>query len=140
MLSYPLFFARYPITRDFPWVTLLLIALALFLLATGLARAFQRPDAYRGKIAGSILSGLTLCLVGFFLVEIFYVSRQIPASHGAPKLGEIAPDFTLPDSTGGSVTLSAALNSTFAKNRSTLASAGSGNTAAVVLIFYRGYW
>ncbi len=140
MLSYPFVFARYPITRDFPWATLLLIALAIFLLATGLTRAFRWPEAYRGKITGSILAGVTILLVGFFLIEIFYVTRQVPVSHGAPKVGEIAPDFTLPDSRGNSVTLSALLNSQFAKNDSPAAEPASGKTAAVVLIFYRGYW
>jgi hypothetical protein len=140
MVSYPFVFARYPITRDFPWATLLLIGLAIFLLATGLTRAFRRPDAYRGKITGSILAGLTVLLAGFFLVEIFYVSKQVPASQGAPKVGETAPDFTLPDSKGNTVTLSALLNSPFAKNGSPSPETASGKTAAVALIFYRGYW
>ena len=140
VLSYPYVFMRYATTRDFPWVNLLMIALALFLLGTGLARAFRRPDAYRGKIAGSILASLTLLLAGIFLVGIFYLTKQVPASHGAPKVGEIAPDFTLPDSRGNGVTLSALLNSPFPKNGSASAEAASGQTAAVVLIFYRGYW
>ncbi|HXX18657.1 MAG TPA: hypothetical protein VEJ46_04585 [Candidatus Acidoferrum sp.] len=140
IVSYPLFFARYPITRDFPWVTLLLLAIAFFLLATGIARAFQRPDAYRGKVAGSILGVLTVSLVGFFLTEIFYVARQIPASHGAPKVGELAPDFTLPDSQDNAVTLSVLLNSPFAPNGLAAPAAASGKTAGAILIFYRGYW
>src|SRR5271156_1906336 len=81
MVSYPTVFARYPITRDFPWATLLLLVLAVILVASGVARAFRRPDAYRGKISGSILGVLTVLLVGFFLVEIFFVTRRIPASH-----------------------------------------------------------
>jgi len=140
MVSYPIFFARYPITRDFPWATLLLIALAVFLVATGVARAFWRPDAYRGKISGSILGVLTVLLVGFLLVEIFYVTRRIPASHGAPHVGEIAPDFTLPDSKANNVTLSSLLSSSFTTDDRPTAGAASGKTTAVVLIFYRGYW
>jgi hypothetical protein len=133
MASYPFVFARYPITRDFPWATLLLIAVAFILLATGVTRAFRQPNAYRGKITGSILTGLAVLLVGFFLTGIFYLTRQVPASHGAPKVGEIAPDFTLPDSTGQSVTLTSLLNSPFAGD-------ATSKTAAVALIFYRGYW
>ncbi|HTR49006.1 MAG TPA: hypothetical protein VMM16_16615 [Verrucomicrobiae bacterium] len=140
MVSYPLFFARYAITRDFPWVTLLLLAIAIFLLATGIARAFQRPDAYRGKVAGSILGVLTLLLVGFFLTVIFYMARQIPASHGAPQVGQVAPDFTLPDSKNNLVTLSALVDSSFAPNGSSAPTSGAEKTAATVLIFYRGYW
>jgi hypothetical protein len=140
MVSYPTIFVRYPITRDFPWATLLLIALGIFLVASGVARAFRRPDAYRGKISGSILSVLTVLLVGFFLVEILYVTKRIPASHGAPQVGQIAPDFTLPDSKGNGVTLSSLLNSSFRADDRPTAGAASGRTAAVVLIFYRGYW
>lgn len=140
MVSYPTVFARYPITRDFPWATLLLIALGVFLVATGVARAFRRPDAYRGKISGSILSVLTVLLVGFFLVEIFYATRRIPASHGAPQVGEMAPEFTLPDSKGRNVTLSSMLSSSFTADDRPTAGAVSVKTSAAVLIFYRGYW
>jgi peroxiredoxin len=79
-------------------------------------------------------------LVAFFLVEIFYVSRRIPASHGAPQAGETAPDFTLPDSKGNNVTLSSLLNSSFSADDQTTTGVTLGKTAAVVLIFYRGYW
>lgn len=140
MAAYPFVFIRYPITRDFPWATLLLLALAIFLLATGLVRAFRRPDAYRGRISGSIVAGLTVLVVGFFLFGIFYATRQIPASPGAPKVGETAPDFTLPDSMGRNVALSSLLNSPFAGTDPSAAGAASGQTAGVLLVFYRGYW
>jgi len=55
------FFARFPITRDFPWANLLLFGIGIALLIAGLFRAFGRPQAYRGKIVGSI-----------FAVVIFY--------------------------------------------------------------------
>jgi len=140
MVSYPTVFARYPATRDIPWVTLLLIALGVFLVASGVARAFRRPEAYRGKISGSILAFMTVLLVGFFLVAIFYGARQIPASHGAPQVGQIAPDFTLPDSKGNNVTLSRLLDSSFSTDEGPTTGAASDKTAAVALIFYRGYW
>lgn len=141
-VSYPLFFARFPITRDFPWANLALMALALFLVGAGIVRAFRQPDLYRGKISGSILGVLTILLVGAFLADIFYATKLIPASHGAPKVGEMAPDFTLPDSQGNPVTLSSLLNSPFAPNGSSSPAAGmeSAKTAGSVLIFYRGYW
>ncbi|HTR47194.1 MAG TPA: hypothetical protein VMM16_07425, partial [Verrucomicrobiae bacterium] len=78
--------------------------------------------------------------VGFFLTEIFYMARQIPASHGAPQVGQVAPDFTLPDSQNNAVTLSVLLNSPFAPNGSAAPSAAPGKTAGAILIFYRGYW
>lgn len=140
ILSYPTFFIRFPATRDFPWVNLLLLGLAGCLLAVGVLHAFRRPDAYRGKVSGPILASLSVLLIGFFLVEIFYVSRQLPASDKAPRIGEIAPDFTLPDSTGGAVTLSSLLNSPFGTNDWSASAVASDKTAGAVLIFYRGYW
>jgi len=140
LISYPTFFVRYPITRDFPWVNLLLIAVALFLLVTGILRAFRRPDAYRGKIFGSILGVLSVFLVGFFLYGILVLTKNIPASHGSPQVGQLAPDFTLPDSAGNNVTLSSLLQSPFPTGLQSTAGVGSAQTSAVVLVFYRGYW
>ena len=127
--SYPLVFIKYPITRDVPWATLVLLVPAIVLLVSGLARAFRQPEAYRGKIAGSLVATVTALLVGFFLFGVFYATRQIPASHGAPKVGDAAPDFTLPDSTGRSVTLSGLLTSPFVGNASSTTGSASGPTA-----------
>ncbi len=142
IVSYPLLFIRYPVTRDVPWASLAIMALGLALLGAGIARAFRRPDAHRGKIFGSVFGILSVALAAFFCYGVFYATRQLPASHGAPKVGEITPDFTLPDSQGNPVTLSAVLNSSFVPNGSTAAAAGtaSAQTAGTVLIFYRGYW
>ena len=140
LISYPTFFIRYPITRDFPWVNLLLIAVALILLVTGILRAFRHPEAYRGKIFGSILGVLSVFLVGFFLYGIFVLTKNLPASHGSPQVGQLVPDFTLPDSTGSTVTLSNLLQSPFPTGLQPSAGAALGQTAAVVLVFYRGYW
>jgi hypothetical protein len=41
------FFAQFPITRDFPWGTLLLFGIGGGLLIVGLFRAFGRPQVYR---------------------------------------------------------------------------------------------
>jgi hypothetical protein len=124
-LSYPLF-ARFPITRDFPWANLLLFCAGAILFVAGLVRAFGKPKLYRGKIFGPLLAALSLLVFGFFAYEIFYVLRQVPASSGAPQVGQKAPDFTLPDQGGKLVALSNFLSSQ--------------KSAGVVLIFYRGFW
>jgi hypothetical protein len=63
--SYPLVFAKFPLTRDVPWVNFLLFGLGIALLYFGLNRAFGKPKQYRGKIAGPILALLSLAAVGF---------------------------------------------------------------------------
>ena len=94
------FFARFPITRDFPWANLLLFGIGGAFLIVGLFRAFGPPQLYRGKIFGSLFTAITLFLFAFFSYEIFYVLRQVPLSSQVPRIGEKAPEFTLPDQNG----------------------------------------
>jgi len=143
-ISYPLFFVRFPVLRDVPWANLAIIALALVLLGVGIVRAFRRPDAYRGKIFGSILGVAAVAFTVFFCYGVFYGTRETTASHGAPQVGQIAPDFTLPDSKNNPVNLSETVHSPFAPT-GPFAVIGAppfvaDKTAGVVLIFYRGYW
>jgi len=117
------FLAEFPMTRDFPWANLLLFGIGATFLLVGLFRAFGRPQLYRGKIFGSIFAAVSFLLFAFFAYEIFYVLRQVPISAQAPRVGEKAPEFSLPDQNGKSVALVDLL---------------SPNGA--VLIFYRGHW
>lgn len=122
------FFARFPITRDFPWANFLLFGIGLALLVVGLFRAFGRPQVYRGKIFGSIFAAIAVLCVAFFSYLIFYVLHQVPASAGAPRVGQKAPDFFLADQNGNPVGLGDLLRGP------------SGPPKAVALIFYRGFW
>ena len=140
LVSYPLIFIRYPVTRDVPWASLLIMALGLVLLVVGVARAFRRPDAYRGKIFGSILGVLAVAVAALFCYGVFIGTRLPVSSHGAPQVGQAAPDFTLPDSRNNPVNLSGMLGSSFAPNGGIGPAISGDKTAAVVLIFYRGYW
>jgi hypothetical protein len=123
LFSYELF-ARFPITRDFPWANLLLFGIGIALLLAGLFRAFGRPQIYRGKIVGSILATIAVLVVALFSYEIFYALRQVPASVGAPRVGQKAPDFLLLDQNGKPVGLGDLLS----------------NSNGVAVIFYRGFW
>ncbi len=129
--SYLPVFARFPITRDFPWVNLLMFGAGLALIVYGVAQAHREPQSYRGKIAGTILLSLGVALFAFFTLGIFYFARQLPASNRAPRIGQKAPDFTLPDQDSKVITLSNLLES---------GTSGPGGASAVLLIFYRGYW
>src|SRR6201993_2638540 len=65
-LSYIPIFAKYPSTRDMPWANFLIFALGMVLLLFGLRRAFVKPALYRGKIAGPILTTLSVAALVFF--------------------------------------------------------------------------
>jgi hypothetical protein len=137
--SYFAFFIRYQNTREFPWATFLLFALAAPMLYTGMSRAFKRPDQFRGKIFGPMLALLSVGTLVLFLSAIHSGART-PNSKNAPQVGQCVPDFTLPDSEGQPVTLSALLHQPFISNDWPPARGGSAKTAGAVLIFYRGYW
>ena len=132
-LSYPLLFVRFPVTRDFPWANLLFFVIALAFMLFGLRRAFASDRAHplRSKISGGILATLSLAILGGFVFTVFIWARLMPASHGAPQVGQQAPDFTLADTTDRRVSLSELL-STPVKD--------SALPKGVLLIFYRGYW
>lgn len=137
-LSYPFVFVWFPATRDFPWANLVLFALSVALLVMGVRRAFAagRPHPKRSKIAGAVLTTLSVVVLAFFMVTFFVVGRQLPASQGAPKVGQKAPDFTLSDTNDHPVSLAGLLESTTANTGAAAQKAPRG----VLLIFYRGYW
>jgi hypothetical protein len=118
------FFAQFPVTRDFPWANLLLFAAGGIFLVLGLFRAFGKTRFYRGKIFGPILATLGILMFGLFSYVFFYQLRQVPPSTGAPRVGQKAPDFTLPDQDGKDLALSDLVS----------------KSKAVALVFYRGFW
>jgi hypothetical protein len=121
-LTYP-FFVQFPLTRDFPWANFLLLGIGGILLAIGVVRAFAKAEVYRGKIFGPILALLGLFVIAFFSYIVFYELKQLPPSTGAPRVGQKAPEFTLPD-----------------QNAKPIALADLISPHGAVLIFYRGFW
>ena len=70
----------------------------------------------------------TLVLAGgLLMLDRAVLGAALPASTGAPEVGQMAPDFRLPDSNGAVVSLSE------------LRAASRGGSW-VLLVFYRGYW
>jgi hypothetical protein len=132
-LSYPLVFVRWPITRDFPWATLLLYGVAAGLLVVGVKRAFASGRTRKSKIAASILATLSVVIIGLFLFSILIMARWLPAAHGAPQVGQKAPEFSLADANGKTISLSELLSSPINGQQVS-------KPKGVLLIFYRGYW
>jgi hypothetical protein len=131
-LSYFFVFVWFPFTRDFPWANLVLFLIAAVLLFMGLRRGFasDRPHPIRSKIVSTIVSAFSVFVFAMFVFTIFFVGRWLPASKGAPQIGQRVPDFSLPDTSGKQVSLNELLTTPI-------------NGAApkgVLLVFYRGYW
>jgi hypothetical protein len=131
-LSYFFIFILFPFTRDFPWANLVLFLLAGVLLFMGLRRGFaaNRPHPTCSKIVSSIFSVLSVAVFAMFIFIIFIGGRWLPASKGAPQVGQRVPEFTLPDTSGKQVSLNELLTTPI-----------NGNAPkGVLLVFYRGYW
>ena len=129
-LSYPLVFVRWPITREVPWVNLILFAIALVLLFFGLRRAFKPDKRIVSKIFSSLAAVFGVVLLAGLLFVVYVMGSWLPASSAAPRVGQKAPDFTLTDLNDKPVTLSQLLTEPF----------NNQPPKGVLLIFYRGYW
>ena len=129
-VSYPFIFIEWSITRDFPWLNLLLFAVALVFLFIGIRRAFKPERRRISKIVAPILATLSVLIIAFFIFIAFVESRWLPASQAAPAVGQKAPDFTLLDTNNNSITLAELLSQPI----------NNKPPRGVLLIFYRGYW
>jgi len=132
LASYPFVFVQFPITRNFPWANLLLFALAAVLLWVGVRRAFAGDNAHPGisKIVASVVALLGVAVFAMFVFAIFIGARQLPASKGAPQIGQKAPEFTLADTNGKAISLAELLTTPI----------NGKAPRGVLLVFYRGYW
>ena len=105
---------RVPTIRNHPGLYLAGFALGAAIAAVAVWRSARWPN-----IVALALSVALLVLGAYFN----FIFARLPAAGVVLKVGEAAPDFTLPDAAGAAVTLS-----TFRDQR------------PVVLVFYRGYW
>src|SRR4051794_4876975 len=117
--GYILVFDRYPITRDVPWVSYLLLVAALGMIVAGVRRAPGR------KIGALVVAAAGVGLAVLFTAGVT-VGTRLPALGNPPAVGATAPGFTLLDANRKPVALSQLLAAPGAKG--------------VLLIFYRGYW
>jgi len=132
LMVYPAVFMR---TREAFWVSLVLLVVSAVLMASGLRRAFAQPQAYRGRIAGPILTIFSVLVLALFVFLAYAIPRSFAAARNAPKVGQPAPQFTLVDTAGKAVSLNDVLASPVGQT-------GSASRApkGVLLVFYRGYW
>ena len=107
-------FLRVPAVRNHPELYLVAFALATVIAGVASWRAARWPN-----FVALGISAILLILGGYFN----FVLARVPATATALKVGEPAPDFTLPDAGGAPVSL-----------------ASFRGQAPVVLVFYRGYW
>jgi hypothetical protein len=122
-------------TRAVFWPALLVFAVAAVLLFSGLKRRSREPEFYRGKIAGYVLTTLSVLIFGLFGFVVYEVTRVFPDAKNAPQVGQQAPEFLLKDTNDKNFTL-AQLLSTPITNSGSAARA----TKGVLVVFYRGYW
>src|SRR6185437_6089079 len=104
LLSQGLFFLKVPGQNALPWLSLVLATVAVILVLIGVKRAFFESQLYRGKVAGSIVTVISL-LVFAVTVFGFVTARKIPGTAGVPQVGQKAPDFTLVDTNGQKISL-----------------------------------
>jgi len=122
-------------TRAVFWPALLLFAVAAVLLFSGWKRRFREPELYRGKIAGYVLTTLSVLILGLFGFVAYQVSRVFPDAKNAPQVGQRAPEFSLVDTNGRNFTLAQLLSAPITNSASAARA-----TKGVLVVFYRGYW
>jgi cytochrome oxidase Cu insertion factor (SCO1/SenC/PrrC family) len=105
---------RVPAIRNHPALYLVAFALAAVIAGVATWRAARWPN-----FVALGLSVVLLILGAYFN----FVLARVPSSPVALRVGEPAPDFTLPDAAGVAVSLASFRGRT-----------------PVVLVFYRGYW
>jgi len=128
--SYPFVFVRWAITREFPWANLVLFAIAFVFLFLGLRRAFTPGKRIVSKIFSSLAAAFGVLLLAALLFMFFVAGSWLPASTGAPQVGQKAPGFTLTDPNNKPVTLAQLLTEPI----------NNKPPKGLLLIFYRGYW
>ena len=122
LVSYFLFFVRWPALTEFPWVNLPLVLIGLGISLLGLWRAFRQAERYRGKRLGSLGLVFSLAVAALFCFYVFWMSYGVPGETAATRGLTMAPAISLPDQSGEIVELAALRG------------------RKVIVTFYRGFW
>ncbi len=116
--SYFAVFLNYPPTRDVPWPSYALLALAVVASTLALVGAVR---ARRRIVLAALADTVTVALAAFFLFYCLAFTK-LPEVPGALALGAQAPEIVLVDDRGAAVDIAA-----LARDK-------------LVLVFYRGHW
>jgi len=86
--------------------------------------AWRRRLAVATVVRRTLFFGAFLAVMGNvnYAHYVYYYSHTVPDAQGAPRVGEPAPEFTVPDPSGGSWSLQAFKGTPF------------------LLVFYRAHW
>lgn len=122
VVTYFMWFARYPLLRDFPWLNLPLVILGVVLSFLGVRAVFGENRPWSRKLAagaGLVLAG---ALATLFIGYVFVLSSMLPDARDETMAMATAPTASLTDAGGAVVDLS------------------DYRGRKAVLVFYRGYW
>ncbi|HBP56846.1 MAG TPA: hypothetical protein DD687_12995, partial [Verrucomicrobiales bacterium] len=78
-VSYFIYFAQFPVLRDFPWINTPVVLLGCWVNLIAIKRAFGRSDLYRGKLMAAFSMAFSILLTALFASYIGYISYQLPA-------------------------------------------------------------
>jgi len=130
VLALAIYVFEFETTRQIVWLSAALSVVAIVLLIAGLRRAYGQSGVYRGKVAGPVLTVLSVLFIDGFAFFSYKVPKGYDSATNKPRVGDRAPEFALSDSHGAPVAL-----------RQLLSNSGNGHTSkGVLLVFYRGYW
>lgn len=121
--------------RSVLWFSLAFFIASGILLASGLHRAYGQREAYRGQVAGPILTVFSALILAVFAFVTYVVPKHFAEARNAPRVGQPAPQFTLVDTAKKTVSLADVLASPI-----TSGDRAARAPKAVLLVFYRGYW
>ncbi|MBD88978.1 MAG: hypothetical protein CL940_01400 [Deltaproteobacteria bacterium] len=104
-----------------PWVLTTLMGICGVASVLG---AWRRRHTAQVLLRRTLLFGAFLAVMGNlnYAHYVYYYSHTVPDAELAPKIGERAPDFTVPDPSGGAWSLKAFEGTPF------------------LLVFYRAHW
>ena len=120
-ITYFIVFVDYPLTRDFPWVSIPIMLFGLWLAWKFYWRSRTHPSRWK-RVYGWLQMTAAFFLSALFGFYIFSYSYQLPSANSTLAQGATPTNFTLKDHEGNDVSLTDFRGQT------------------VIVCFYRGHW